>query len=75
MAVRVISFARTVRPTANKGNTMAKRPKDPISQEAHKHLRGKLDRMKGIEKEKTIKRLEMYDRGYKKNDDFKVDRD
>ena len=54
---------------------MAKRPKDPISQEAHKHLRGKLDRMKGIEKEKTIKRLELYDRGYRKDDnDYKVDR-
>ena len=53
---------------------MAKKPRDPISQEAHKHLRSKLDRMKGIEKEKAIKRLEMYDRGFKKKDDFKVDR-
>ena len=42
-----------------------KEPRFPISREARDMLAKKLDRMKGIEKKKTIKRLEMYDRGYK----------
>lgn len=37
----------------------------PLTKEAKKHLEGKLDRMGKIEREKTKKRLEMYDRGYK----------
>ena len=41
---------------------MAK-PLRPISKEARDHLHSKLDRMKGLEREKTIKRLEQYDRG------------
>jgi len=41
-------------------------PRKPISREARDHLRSKLSRMKGIEKEKTVKRLQMYDRGFRK---------
>ena len=44
-------------------------PRKPISKEARDHLHSKLDRMKGIERDKTIKRLRMYDRGFKKKDD------
>ena len=40
-------------------------PRFPITREARDFLSKKLDRMKGIEKKKTIKRLEMHDRGYK----------
>lgn len=50
-------------------------PRSPISKDARDHLRSKLDRMKGIEKKKTIKRLEMYDRGYKKTKDDRVEKD
>lgn len=50
-------------------------PRKPITQEAREHLHGKLDRMKGIERKKTIKRLEMYDRGFRPKDDWKVDRE
>ena len=53
-----------------------KRPRNPISKEARDHLHGKLDRMKGMEKKKTIKRLEMYDRGFRqKRDDWKPERE
>ena len=53
-----------------------RRPCTPISKEAKEHLRGKLDRMKGIEKKKTIKRLEMWDRGYRKDrDNERVERE
>jgi len=41
------------------------KPRTPISKEAKEHLASKLSRMKGIEKKKTIKRLEMYDNGYR----------
>ncbi len=42
-----------------------KTPRKPLSKEAKEHLKGKLDRMQGIERKKTIKRLEMDDRGFK----------
>lgn len=51
-----------------------KRPRTPLSKDARDHLLSKLDRMKGIEKKKTIKRLEMYDCGFKKKDHYKSDR-
>ena len=44
-----------------------KTPKRPISKEARDHLHNKLERMNGIEKKKTIKRLEMYDNGFRTN--------
>ena len=50
-----------------------KTPRKALSKEAREHLHGKLDRMKGIERKKTIKRLEMYDRGFRdknNNKDF-----
>lgn len=37
----------------------------PLTKEAKKHLESKLDRMGKIEREKTTKRLEKYDRGYR----------
>jgi len=52
-----------------------KRPRTPLSKEAREHLLSKLDRMKGIEKKKTIKRLEMYDRGFEKRDYYKSDKE
>ena len=50
------------------------KPRTPISKEAKEHLASKLDRMKVREKKKTIKRLEMYDNGYrqKKEDDWET---
>ena len=50
-------------------------PRNPISKDARDHLRSKLDRMKGIEKKKTIKRLEMYDRGYRQNKSDRVEKE
>jgi hypothetical protein len=47
---------------------MVKIPKKPISKEARDHIHSKLDRMGKIEREKAIKRLEMYDRGFKERD-------
>ena len=41
------------------------KPKKPISKEAYEFLRTKKDRMSKIERDKTIKRLEMYDRGFR----------
>ena len=37
----------------------------PISKEARAFLLSKKDRMGKIERDKTIKRLEMYDRGFR----------
>ena len=37
----------------------------PISKEARAFLISKKDRMGKIERDKTIKRLEMYDRGFR----------
>ena len=47
-------------------------PKKPLTKEAKQYLQGKLERMDKIERDKTIKRLRTYDRGYvaKSNDDF-----
>jgi hypothetical protein len=42
-------------------------PKKPISPEAYQHLKQEIKRMKNIERKKTEKRLEMYDRGYRKH--------
>ena len=42
-----------------------KPPRFPLSREAKEILTKKLERMKGIEKKKTIKRLEIDDRGFK----------
>jgi len=50
-------------------------PKFPISKQAKEHLQNKLDKMKGIEKKKTIKRLEMYDRGFRKTKDERPERE
>ena len=44
--------------------TMRKRDK-PISKEARDFILSKKDRMGKIERDKTIKRLEMYDRGFR----------
>ena len=54
-----------------------RRPGKPISKEAKEHLKSKLDRMNGIEKKKTIKRLEMYDRGFraKKDNSWRMERE
>ena len=51
-----------------------KTPKEGITKEARLHLLSKLDRMKGRERKKTERRLEMHDRGQKakKEDEFKV---
>ena len=48
-------------------------PKEPISKEARDYLVRQLPRMKGKEREKTVKRLEMFDRGFrkKKEEDFR----
>jgi hypothetical protein len=43
------------------------KPRQPITKEARDHLHKKLERMSGRERKKTIKRLEMYDRGYRKD--------
>ena len=52
-----------------------KEPRYPLSKEARDFLESKLQRMKGIERKKTIKRLNMYDRGFRKEkDDFEVER-
>jgi len=40
-------------------------PRKPLSKEAKEHLKSKLDRMQGIERKKTVKRLEMDDRGFR----------
>ena len=37
----------------------------PISKEAREFILSKKDRMGKIERDKTIKRLEMYDRGFR----------
>ena len=51
-------------------------PRNPLSKDARDHVRSKLDRMKGIERKKTIKRLEMYDRGFRKtNPDDRVEKE
>lgn len=42
-------------------------PKKPISKEAYEHLQIEVKRMKSIERKKTEKRLEMYDRGFRKD--------
>lgn len=42
------------------------KPRRALSKEAREHLHNKLDRMKGLEKKKTVKRLEMYDRGQRR---------
>jgi len=49
------------------------RRSEGISKDARDHLHGKLDRMKGIEKKKTIKRLEKYDRGQRARPDSDSD--
>jgi len=47
-------------------------PKKPLTKEAKEFLQGKLQRMSKIERDKTIKRLQMYDNGYraKKDEDM-----
>ena len=50
-------------------------PRNPLSKDARDHVRSKLDRMKGIEKKKTIKRLEMYDRGFVKKHEDRVEKE
>lgn len=42
-----------------------KTPKKALSKEAYEFLKQKKDRMNKIEREKTIKRLEMHDRGFR----------
>ena len=39
-------------------------PRRPISREAREYLKSKLDRMGRLERKKTEKRLEMFDRGF-----------
>jgi len=52
---------------------MVKIPKSPLSKEAHKHFRNKLQRgekfSNSFEREKMVKRVEMADRGYVKDGD------
>jgi len=50
-------------------------PRYPLPKEARDFLANKVKHMKGIEKEKTIERLEKYDRGFKKKDYYKKDRE
>jgi len=45
-----------------------KRDRKPLSKEAREFLVGKRDRMGKIERDKTIKRLEMYDRGFREKE-------
>ena len=45
-----------------------KRDRKPLSKEAREFLVGKKDRMGKIERDKTIKRLEMYDRGFREKE-------
>ena len=52
-----------------------KTPRNPLSKEARDHIHSKLKRMKGLEKKKSIKRLEMYDRGFKKTKEDKVEKE
>ena len=53
-----------------------KTPRKPLSKEAYEHLQSKFKRMKGIEKKKTVKRLEMYDRGFRsKGNDYEVEKE
>ena len=59
-----------------------KTPRKPLTREAREYLESKLQRMKGLEKKKTIKRLEMDDRGFgkshykrKEKDNWEVERD
>ena len=47
---------------------MAKKFQKPLSKEAKEFLVSKRDRMNKIERDKAIKRLEMYDRGYRAKD-------
>ena len=45
-----------------------KRDRKPLSKEAREFLVGKRDKMGKIERDKTIKRLEMYDRGFREKE-------
>ena len=45
-----------------------KRNRKPLSREAREFLVSKKDRMGKIERDKTIKRLEMYDRGFREKE-------
>ena len=47
----------------------------PITKEAKEYLQRKLERMRGLEKKKAIKRCEMYDRGYRAKETKHVDYD
>ena len=49
------------------------KPRNPISKEARDHLASKLDRIKGREKEKAVKRLRMYDRGFRTTKEEEVE--
>jgi len=42
---------------------------EPISKGQKEHLVKELPKLKGKEKDKTIKRLNAYDRGFKKEED------
>ena len=47
---------------------MAKKFQKPLSKEAREFLVSKRDRMSKIERDKSIKRLEMYDRGFREKE-------
>ena len=51
-------------------------PKRPISKEARDYLHSKLSRMDKVERKKTEKRLEMFDRGHRvKHDNWRMERE
>lgn len=79
MAGAILRSVRTAQVTANyKDQSMKKHkihiPKNPLSKETYDHLKSKHKHMKGIEREKTIKRLHMYDRGFREKDFYKSDK-
>ena len=55
-----------------------KTPKNPLSKEAHKHFSDKLKRGERFhskeERKKMIKRLNMYDKGFRKDKETEIER-
>ena len=66
MVVKRLHFAKIAQVIVKEN---MKIPKKPLTKEAYEFLKQKKDRMGKLERDKTIKRLEMFDRGYKAKDD------
>ena len=62
MEENIFRYVHNVRVTVEE---IMKRNSKPISKEAREFILSKKDRMGKIERDKTIKRLEMYDRGFR----------